>query len=389
MKIGLISFGYPDNYYRVKYIFTHELVQSLNQKVEIIVFDLSADPTYYNRITLDLFEGIKVYRIPPISSQKCFAKKIKLIRSIISSCNSEKVDFILYNFLNINHLFLMRIFPSNIHKGVIVHGVDAMALWENPIIRFGKRLILKKMDYVFPVSDFTNMLVQPLLPIHEYTKIHLFYNGIKKEKFLDIFNSDKLALKKEMGIPNKKVILSICDLIPRKGIDICIKADKLLKNKGLDFTHIIIGRGPEKNNLLSMAKDLGLDDIIIWIDYVAGDEELVKYYWISDVYTMISKTTFSPLGVEGFGISYIEAQYLGIPVVGGNSGGVSTAVKHGFTGYLIDPNQQTPEKEVASYILKILTDDELYTQLSKNAHDFVNENFDWGKNSEIIMELIT
>jgi phosphatidylinositol alpha-1,6-mannosyltransferase len=74
---------------------------------------------------------------------------------------------------------------------------------------------------------------------------------------------------------------------------------------------------------------------------------------------------------EGFGISFIEAQLVGLPVIGSNIGGIPEAV--GDAGILVqDP---TNPEEIASSIRQILTDKDLYTNLQKNALSRV-KNFD-------------
>ena len=50
-------------------------------------------------------------------------------------------------------------------------------------------------------------------------------------------------------------------------------------------------------------------------------------------YEIASKST-----VEGFGIVYLEANYLKLPVIGSYSGGVPEAIKENVTGFLIEPN---------------------------------------------------
>jgi len=103
---------------------------------------------------------------------------------------------------------------------------------------------------------------------------------------------------------------------------------------------------------------------------------------------MVSKTFYNPPNCEGFGISYIEASYLGIPVIGGNNGGSTTAIMHNFTGYLVDPYSKSCYLDIANY-LKILNEDKQeYMRLSKNGKFFVLEEFTWSKNIEKILNKV-
>jgi phosphatidylinositol alpha-1,6-mannosyltransferase len=389
LKIGSFSIGYPDTKYRVKFIFTHEQALALqNSASDVEIFDLHADTNLFSDFTIDNFEGIVVYRIPNISVFLHPIKKIQYYLRIRKICNDKKFNFLLFSFLSVHYFPLLFFLPTSILRGITVHGVDAMGIWERWDVKTIKRHLLSKMDFIFPVSDHTKLLIQTMMNPKDYKKIILNYNGIRKEKFKNIGNFDKIAIRELLKIRSKYVLLTICDLVPRKGVDISLKADLILMKDGLDFTHIIIGNGPEKGRLQELTKELGLTDRILWIDYISDDEELIKYYAISDVYTMISKTTYKPLGLEGFGISYIEAQYTGLPVVGGNSGGVSTSVKDGITGFLVDPDSVCPEKSIAYYLKKILLDEKLYHEMSQNGRLFVLNNFDWQKNAKNIERLL-
>ncbi len=320
-----------------------------------------------------------------------FKHPYKLILSLCTFrryIQKKRYDYIILNFLDIRHLPFVFIMPKKVRIGVITHGTDAMAIWENWIIRSIKKYILYKATDIFPVSDQTKSLIETIIPPKQYMKIHLNYNGINKDKFDQIKRRSKDEIKKEKGISASLIILTVCDLVPRKGVNINLLADQLLLTEGIDFVHIIIGKGPEKENLHRLSQKLGLSENIIWIDYIESDNDLAKYYAIADIYTMISKTIYNPLGMEGFGISYIEAEYMGVPVVGGNSGGVSTAVKHGFTGFLVDPTSKNPEYMVARYIIRLVREPELYKEMSRNAQRYVSENFDWEKNALLLNSAI-
>lgn len=388
-RAALITCGYPDKKYRVKSIFTHEQVLSLKKLgTTVDVYDSFADFHLFHDFREDCFENVTVYRMPSIF---WFKHPYKLMSSLFAFrhlAQKKGYEYVILNFLDIRHLPFVFILPRKVRIGVITHGTDAMALWENRITRSIKKYILKKATHIFPVSDQTKSLIETILPPEQYTKIHLNYNGINKEKLDHTKHRSKDEMKKEKGISASQVILTVCDLVPRKGISINLLADRLILREGIDFVHIIIGKGPEKENLHRLAQDLGLSENIIWIEYIESDTDLAEYYAIADIYTMISKTIYNPLGMEGFGISYIEAEYLGVPVVGGNSGGVSTAVKHGFTGFLVDPTSKNPECAVAQYILRLIKEPELYREMSRNAQRYVSENFDWEKNAMLLNSAI-
>ena len=78
--------------------------------------------------------------------------------------------------------------------------------------------------------------------------------------------------------------------------------------------------------------------------------------------------------LEGFGISFLEANACGKPVVAGRSAGVEDAVVHGETGLLVNPES---EIEVAEAILTLLGDRDQAESLGRQGKDRVLRQFTW------------
>jgi L-malate glycosyltransferase len=100
---------------------------------------------------------------------------------------------------------------------------------------------------------------------------------------------------------NHKIIGSCGSLIKRKGFDIIINSLKKLK----DYKLIIIGEGPEKQNLINLSKKLDVDKRVLFIDFT---DKYASYYKFFDVYALSSKS-------EGFGLAMLEAIRQGKPIL--------------------------------------------------------------------------
>jgi len=83
-----------------------------------------------------------------------------------------------------------------------------------------------------------------------------------------------------------------------------------------------------------------------------NNEAKIKYLKSADLYLMLSRVCGDYF--EGFGLSYLEANKYGIPVIGPNDGGPKEAIKDGFSGFLV--NIFNP-KEVAEKVYYILCRD--------------------------------
>lgn len=398
MKILSVSFGYPDNDDRVKRIFTHEQSKAIQaQGAEITVLDLNSE--YFS--DFENFESIMVFRSKMFTYVRNirhgqFHSIIDVIKEYLNIKNSlaNDYDLVILSFLDAMYLPLYWLLFSKTRKmAMTVHGFDAMGRrgWKAKILSKCKMWLLKKVDYIFPVSDYTDTLLRCNYNGNDvyHKKIIINYNGINTEKFNVVSSLSKSDCRSDLKLClDKTIILTICDLYKRKGVDDIIKALAILVKKNRNIFLIIIGRGDEKDNLKYLADELGVKEYIAFIDYVDDDDDIAKYYKASDIYSMMSKTYYDPPATEGFGISYIEASYLGIPVIGGSNGGSTTAVKHNFTGYLVDPHAGNTVELIADYIKLLSTNSVEYSRISDNGKKMVIDEFTWDRHASKLIDIL-
>ena len=126
--------------------------------------------------------------------------------------------------------------------------------------------------------------------------------------------------------------------------------------------------------LQKMVQTLGLERQVKFAGFIP-DRDLPDIYANSDIFVMASRQIPGRLDIiEGFGISFLEASASGLPVVAGNSGGVSDAVCEGETGLLVIPD--APE-DIARALKRLLTDDGLARELGKKGRKWVETQMNW------------
>lgn len=95
-------------------------------------------------------------------------------------------------------------------------------------------------------------------------------------------------------------------------------------------------------------------------------EEALKEYEDADLFVL-------PSLCENFGLVFVEAMSYGVPVVAFNNTAVPEVVKDGVTGYLVPDHDK---EKLVEAILRLLKDDSLRQQMSQNALDWVEKQFD-------------
>ncbi|MEN9687608.1 MAG: hypothetical protein RL381_620 [Actinomycetota bacterium] len=180
-------------------------------------------------------------------------------------------------------------------------------------------------------------------------------------------------VRKELGLEDKKVIVSVGRLVHRKGQDILIEAlPTILKTE--PSAHILmIGEGPYREYLVKRASELGVTNSITFIGRIQY-VDLPRYICVGDFFAMPSRSRLAGLEVEGLGIVYLEASACGLAVIGGKSGGAPDAVLEGETGFAVDG---TSPAEVAQAALTLLRNPQLAKKMGERGREWIIQEWRW------------
>ncbi len=163
---------------------------------------------------------------------------------------------------------------------------------------------------------------------------------------------------KNSGIRNEKQILFVGHICFRKGVIETLQAIKEFKKKyNENFKFIIVGLYSENSgyfkNVKKYIEENNLTSNVILKGRVSK-EELNEIYDNTHLLIMLSQR--NNIYFEGFGLVFIEANARGIPCIGANNCGCKDAIKYGYSGYSINPNNP---RLAAEYIKKVLIDKEI------------------------------
>ncbi len=153
----------------------------------------------------------------------------------------------------------------------------------------------------------------------------------------------------------KPTLITVARLMKYKRVDMLLDVLKRVENARL----IVVGSGKELHNLKNYAKKIGVENRVEFTGFV---DEKRKAQLVAKSWIFITASER-----EGFGISALEAELSGTPVVAFGIGGLNEAVKDGYSGYLVrEGDVDTFAKKVAL----LLKSGKLRAKMSRNSIDY-------------------
>lgn len=166
-------------------------------------------------------------------------------------------------------------------------------------------------------------------------------------------------------------------LEPYKRVDVLLRAAARLRDRFGDLEVVVIGRGADRSRLERVADELGLADRTTFSGFVSDDER--------DRLLGASRVCVCPSMKEGWGLTVIEANALGTPVVASDAPGLRDSVLDGETGYLVAPGDADA---FAQRIGELLADDARVDAFARAGLAW-SERFDWDAAADAFAEAIS
>lgn len=183
------------------------------------------------------------------------------------------------------------------------------------------------------------------------------------------FNPDRAEAKKkaqihrnELNIDDKIVIGYVGRLIPKKGLTYLFSAAKQIRNKHPNIVLLVIGDGPQRHELETMAKNSGLETI-----FTGWQSDVLPYYALMDVFVL-------PSFFEGLPNVILEAMAMKKAIVATTIGGNPDLVHDGQNGFLVPPGDA---KALENSIETLVSDTDLRLKMGHESRSIVKRDFDW------------
>ena len=227
------------------------------------------------------------------------------------------------------------------------------------------------VDHLTYLGDFTKNEISKALSPKARSKLVKIAPGIDTDHFAP--DPTSAQLRKDLGLVDKKVIVSVGRLVHRKGQDILIQSMPAVLAKHPTAHILMVGEGPYRKDLTKMVEKLKLIDAVTFIGRIQY-KELPRYICAGDIFVMPSRSRLAGLEVEGLGIVYLEASSCALPVIAGRSGGAPDAVDEGVTGFSVDG---TSTLEVSKAIIKLFDDPVKAKEMGQAGRRWIIDKWRW------------
>jgi glycosyltransferase involved in cell wall biosynthesis len=158
----------------------------------------------------------------------------------------------------------------------------------------------------------------------------------------------------QLGARGKRV-LSVGRLVPEKGVDDLLRAWPMIVARQPAAELLIVGEGRARGDWEALARSLGLDPARIFLGRISSEE--VRRQMLG------ARVLVAPsVWLEGYGLTIVEAQRAGLPVVATALGGPEELVSSSGCGLLVEARNPNA---IAAAVLRLLEEDRLWMQAAE------------------------
>jgi len=257
-----------------------------------------------------------------------------------------------YDLIHSHHplvgLVMREVFPetpivqtvhSSYERELLLNGKIAEGSMEQQFLTSLYRELEYRTDRLMTVSYSFRSYLSAYVEYPE--RIEVLPNGFDEKRFKPVPHENE--------VPQ---LMTVCRLVPAKGLDTLLKACAILKQRSHNYVLHIIGDGPSRTELEQMAQQLDIYEDTIFYGYTLHPEEFMPFF---DIFVLPSRA-------EAFGSVFAEAALCWLALVGTNVGGIAEQIEDGVNGLLVPPDQ---EQLLADALEKVINDPSYRYELAR------------------------
>jgi sugar transferase (PEP-CTERM/EpsH1 system associated) len=281
--------------------------------------------------------GESVHDIPILSLDKAPGIQLKCISKIRAIADKYKIDIIHTHNEGAHFYGAVAGFLSGIPVVHTRHGRNNPNDKKRILLEWFSSLLSKK---VVGVSQDIAKLYTKELRVSR-SKVITISNGIDTDYFSPHQTSRQELI--DMNIAPQSIVIGIvARLEPVKDHRTLFKACHILAQSHDNFRLIVIGGGPQNNELIKLAMHLGLNNIIM---FAGVRHDIANLLNSLDIFVLSSVS-------EGLSMTLLEAMACELPIVATRVGGNPEVVIDGDTGFLVNPQNPAALAEKLLLLMK-------------------------------------
>ena len=226
---------------------------------------------------------------------------------------------------------------------------------------------------------------QAVWTVSENVRKFYIESGFRREMKIDPSGSDRVypanaeariaAVEEKFSIPpGRIVLLCLCRMeMKQKNLDFLLRAFRLARERGLEATLFMVGKGADERRLAALAEELGVSSDTVFTGF-ADDDTATGLYLRSDLFLF-------PSVFDNFGLTKSEAAALGTPTLALEGTAVAEGIEDGVNGFV----SARSEEAFALRMLDALSDRDRLAEVSRNARESMGRS--WEELAPVTLEM--
>lgn len=199
--------------------------------------------------------------------------------------------------------------------------------WTSTPVRWLNRATISHDDALIVVSD----SVRDSLPTSLQRRAEVIVHGVDVSESADLVARRcelREEVRRELGTPEDcALVLTVANLRPEKGHDILLAAARMVLDREVAASFVVVGHGPLSDALASVKSELGLG---ARFNFLGRRDDVLRLMVAADIFVLPSR-------LEGLPVTLMEATSVGAAVVATSVGEVPRIITDGVDGLLVPP----------------------------------------------------
>jgi phosphatidylinositol alpha-1,6-mannosyltransferase len=263
---------------------------------------------------------------------------------------------------------------------ILAHGNEVMPYSGKSLKKRLRRHVLEGARAIVCNSRYTEGLVRAAAP---FARTFVINPAVDAERFDCALGRE--AARARLGLPkDRQIVLSLSRLDAMKGHDTILRAIAALDPADRARLYYVIGgRGAQEAALRAAAAAAGLGEITHFAGFV-DDADLPALYRAADLFALCSIEDPNRNAVEGFGMTFTEAQSAGLAALGTRSGGIPDAIREGEGGWLVAEHDH---EAVAAHLRRLVADPDSFHREGALGRARVLREMSWASYVDSLLQI--